>query len=375
MKRLNLFIYACLVFLPLAMVTSCIDDQGKFSFVAQDPSEELNFTNSFLNEYVLTVPTINNIAERFVWNTPSFGVETTVTYELQGAPTPAFSDMTVLGSTNDNQLAVTVAQMMALAEKAGLDNDPDNNEIIDGEVVPNNSGTIYFRVKASVGSQQSLATTSQPQGLNVFLPEPTGEDEEPMLPLIVVPGNHQGWSPESAPVLAASGPGKTDYEGYVWLDGEFKFVAPNDDGLFQWGNLDWGDDGTFTGKLVADDEVNCNTESGYYLVQANTGDLVYSVTKYEWGIIGSATPGGWDADTDMTFDPGTGLWSITLDLVGGMEIKFRANDSWDWNYGDDNGDGNLTPGGANIPIEDGGNYTVILDLTQPRMYTYELILN
>ena len=375
MKRLNLFFYACLVMLPLAMVTSCIDDQGKFSFVAQDPSEELNFTNSFLNEYVLTVQTINNIAERFVWNTPAFGVETFVTSVLLGAPTPAFSDMTVLGSTNDNQLAVTVTQMMALAEIAGLDNDPDNNEIIEGEVIPNNAGTIYFRVKASVGSQQSLATTSQPQGLNVFLPEPTGEEEEPMLPLIAVPGNHQGWSPENAPVLAASGIGRTDYEGYVWLDGEFKFVAPNEDGLFQWGNLDWGDDGTFTGKLVADDEVNCNTETGYYLVEANTGDLTYSVTKYEWGIIGSATPGGWDADTDMTFDPGTGLWSITLDLVGGMEIKFRANDSWDWNYGDDNGDGNLTPGGANIPISDEGNYTVILDLTQPRMYTYELILN
>jgi len=364
------------VLLSLTFVISCIDDQGKFEFIATEPSEDIGFTNTFLNEYVLTNQTLSNIAERFVWNTPSFGVETPVQYELQGAPGADFSDITTLGNTNQNQIAVTVAQMMALAGKAGLDNDPHNNEVIDGEIVPNNAGTIYFRVKASVGSQQNLQATSAVQAVNVFLPEPTGDDEEPSLPLIAVPGNHQGWSPESAPLLAASGPANTDYEGYVWLDGEYKFVAPNDDGLFQWGNLDWGDDGTFTGNLVADDEVNCNAETaGHYFVQANTSDLTYSITAYQWGVIGSATPGGWDTDTDMSFDPETGLWSVTMDLVGGMEIKFRANDAWDLNYGDEGPDGTLEPGGANIPIEESGNYTIILDLTSPRNYTYELTLN
>src|SRR5690606_23603243 len=94
-----------------------------------------------------------------------------------------------------------------------------------------------------------------------------------------------------------------------------------------------------------------------------------------WGLIGSATPGGWDTDTDMVFDPATGLWSVTLDLIGGMEIKFRANDAWDWNNGDDESDGSLEVGAANILIADGGNYTVILDLTTPRNYTDELIVN
>jgi len=374
MKNIKRILSANIIFLTFLVTFSCIDDQGKFEFIAQPPSEEITFTNTFLNEYVLTNQTVNNIAERFVWNTPSFGVETPVQYELQGAPTPSFSDVTVLGSTSDNQFGVTVAQLFALADKAGLDNDPDNNEVVDGEPVPNNSGTLYFRIKASVGSQSSLETISEPQGLNVLLPEPAGE-EEVVIPTIAVPGNHQGWSPESAPILAASGVGKTDYEGYVWLDGEYKFVAPNDDGLFQWGNLDWGDDGTFTGKLVADDEVNCNIETGYYFLQVNTDDLTYSATGYQWGLIGSATPGGWDTDTDMTYDPATGLWSVTIDLIGGMEIKFRANDAWDWNYGDDEADGSLELGSANILIPEGGNYTVILDLTSPRNYTYELILN
>ena len=97
--------------LPLAMVTSCIDDQGKFSFVAQDPSEELNFTNSFLNEYVLTVQTINNIAERFVWNTPAFGVETIVTYELQG---PHSQGIASIVSTHDPILMGRADQVVEL---------------------------------------------------------------------------------------------------------------------------------------------------------------------------------------------------------------------------------------------------------------------
>lgn len=375
MKDIFRILTGSVFFLTVFFLQSCIDDQGKFEFIAQPPSEEITFTNSFLNEYVLTDQTIDNIAERFVWNTPSFGVETPIQYELQGSPSNGFEDMTVLGSTNENQFAVTIAQMFALADKAGLDNDPENNETIDGVAVPNNVGTLYFRIKASVGSQQNLETISEPQGLNVLLPEPVGDEGEPALPLVGVPGNHQGWAPESAPVLAASGLAKTDYEGYVWLDGEYKFIAPNDEGAFAWGNLDWGDDGTFTGKLVAEEEVNCTATPGHYLVQANTADLTYSVTAYQWGLIGSATPGGWDADTDMTFDPATGLWSVTLDLIAGMEIKFRANDAWDWNYGDDGADGTLEVGTANIPIVDAGNYTVILDLTNPRNYTYEVILN
>ena len=38
--------------------------------------------------------------------------------------------------------------------------------------------------------------------------------------------------PSNAPLIAASDFGRTDFEGYVWLDGEFKFVAQSADGTF-----------------------------------------------------------------------------------------------------------------------------------------------
>ncbi|HZV70623.1 MAG TPA: SusF/SusE family outer membrane protein [Saprospiraceae bacterium] len=52
------------------------------------------------------------------------------------------------------------------------------------------------------------------------------------------------------------------------------------------------------------------------------------------GLIGSATPGGWDADTDMVQDPdSSNLWTMSVTLIAG-EAKFRANDLWDVNWGD-----------------------------------------
>ena len=90
------------------------------------------------------------------------------------------------------------------------------------------------------------------------------------LPKIAVPGNHQGWNPPTAPRLAASGFGETDYDGYVWLDGGYKFVGPDGSGNFNWGNTDWGDDGSFSGVLAETGESDCSATVGYYRVQANT---------------------------------------------------------------------------------------------------------
>ena len=77
-----------------------------------------------------------------------------------------------------------------------------------------------------------------------------------------------------------------------------------------------------------------------------------------WGIIGSATITGWSTDTDMNYDLTTGLYSITMTLSAG-EIKFRLEDSWTTNFGDDGNNLTLDAGGANIPIPTAGTYTII----------------
>jgi hypothetical protein len=81
----------------------------------------------------------------------------------------------------------------------------------------------------------------------------------------------------------------------------------------------------------------------------------YSLTK--WGLIGNAT-GSWDVDKDMTPNADN-TWTITTALSVG-EIKFRANDGWDINYGGANG--KIVAGGDNIKITAAGTYTITLNL-------------
>ena len=205
---------------------------------------------------------------------------------------------------------------------------------------------------------------------------------------IAVPGNHQGWDPPTAPQLEASSTSTTDYEGYVWLDGQHKFVGPDASGDFQWTNIDWGDasgvDGSYTQVLAVDGEGNIEAPDGvgHYFITADTGALTYSEIKYDWSLTGDATPLSWPAgpdgtpgqDHDMTYDDITDTWAVTLDLSVG-QLKFRANDAWDWNYGDTGPDGSLENNGDNIVIDTAGNYTIVLDLSTPRAYTYSITLN
>jgi len=59
----------------------------------------------------------------------------------------------------------------------------------------------------------------------------------------------------------------------------------------------------------------------------------------------------------MTYNQETGAWEATIDLAAD-EIKFRANDGWDINWGGDTE--NLTEGGDNIKIAEAGTYFIQL---------------
>ncbi len=78
----------------------------------------------------------------------------------------------------------------------------------------------------------------------------------------------------------------------------------------------------------------------------------------------------------MTFSSATQEWKITTNLVGGKKIKFRANDAWDINYGDNApANGFLKLNGADITVPADGNYTVILNLSNPGNYSYSITKN
>jgi hypothetical protein len=183
-------------------------------------------------------------------------------------------------------------------------------------------------------------------------------------PVIYVPGAHQGWDPAAAPTLGSVNSDDI-YDGYVWFDEgiEFKFTqGPNWD-------VNWGDDGA-DGTLEPDGANLVAAEAGYYRLNVDVNTLTYTMTATDWGLIGDATPGGWDNSTDMTYDAATDSWSAEVSLEA-ASFKFRANNGWDINLGDDGADDILEYDGANIPVETAGKYLITLYLGAPD-YTYTM---
>lgn len=87
-----------------------------------------------------------------------------------------------------------------------------------------------------------------------------------------------------------------------------------------------------------------------------------------WGLVGDATPNGWGGpDTSLRMTSTANVYSGFFNLVDG-EMKFRRDNNWGFNYGDNGLDGTVEDGGANIPIK-AGLYKVTLDLNS---FTYTI---
>ncbi|MFT3795069.1 SusE domain-containing protein [Flavobacterium sp.] len=318
------------------------------SFNLQSPAPD--------SDFVLTPQNQDNLAMSLVWDQVNNGVPSVASYTVEMAAAGTdFENIIEAGVTNNRFLSLTVAEL--------------NGKLIAANFAPYTEADVDIRVKSTLGTSIN-AVVGYSNVVTVTITPYTTEN-----PTIAVPGNHQGWSPPTAPLLASSGFGETDYEGYMWLDGEYKFLSPKPDGTFDWGTLDWGDDGTFTNTLVADGEVNCTTAAGYYYVKADTDALTYSATPTVWGIAGNATTNGWDGMLPMTYDPVAKTWSIVATLTTQAApdngLKFKANGAWDINFGDSGADGSLEYGGQNIGTT-AGTYLIVLDLSNPREYTYTL---
>ena len=81
----------------------------------------------------------------------------------------------------------------------------------------------------------------------------------------------------------------------------------------------------------------------------------------DWGLVGSATPNGWDGPDVEMYQTGPQEFSIYVELGSG-ELKFRFNEDWGNNFGDNGGDGTLEAGGSNIAIT-AGTYFIVMDLS------------
>lgn len=172
-------------------------------------------------------------------------------------------------------------------------------------------------------------------------------------PVLYMAGDANGWATNDY----LAGEDGVHFTGFMYLNQNgFKFCTqPERKGT------NYGADFNTAADAA---NITMTEEAGYYKVDVDLESKSYVLTPITTiGIIGSASPNGWDSDVDMTYVPYNaetkelGYWEAKDITLASGEIKFRANDDWAINWG---GDTNaLTQGGGNISV-DAGTYDIKL---------------
>ena len=174
-------------------------------------------------------------------------------------------------------------------------------------------------------------------------------------PVLYMAGEANGWATNDY----LAGEDGVHFTGYMYLNQNgFKFCTQP-----EWKGTNYGADFN-----TAPDALNITiTEpAGYYQVDVDLSEKTYTLTPItSIGIIGSASPKGWDSDVDMTYVPYNkdtkevnGYWEVKNITLSAGEIKFRANDDWAISWGGEL-DNLTTKNGGNITVE-AGTYDIKL---------------
>lgn len=219
----------------------------------------------------------------------------------------------------------------------GTKNGPDINV--------STSGYYLVKFNAGSGAYEFTALSTQVYTSVGIIGELTNWSSE--LPLTKSATNEHVWSGTITVPAAGS---KLKFRG-------------NNNWDFNWGFAS-GTPATARSGAAAPGGGDIEMAAGEYFVYINTATRQYMFartnrsTPYgDVGIIGNATPGGWDNDTNLIKNPNNPyLWSGSI-VIGTGEAKFRANNDWGVNWGANTfPKGVATPDGPNIPVVPGTYY-------------------
>ena len=359
----NLKVYFVAIIATLTL-SSC-DNEDYLIFTAQEPSEGVEFVNELKDSYKIAAQISNNMLERFVWNTPDFSAPSTIVYVVDGSLDSSFSTINwSSGETSNNHISIPVGDILAIADNAG--------------VMPGDVFDVHFRVTAFAGSSggsNSVSTVSAGVSLSVEYLNLASCDDPVKSNWGLVGDAVNGWGSINRGFSATNDIELLQvadgiYQNYATLlNGEMKFRK--DGGWAE----NFGDDGA-DGSLEAGG-ANIAVSEGTYLVTLDLNSNSYSletVNSAIWGLVGSGVTiqkddgsgdvaewGGGSADTKFFPDPcNEGVFLLKGVGLRDGEIKFRQDDGWAVNLGDDGADGSLEAGGANIAVTT-GTYDITFD--------------
>jgi starch-binding outer membrane protein SusE/F len=317
--------------LALFLFSSCEKDEDRIVANTNGTGAALTATS---NNLVLTKANQDKEAVKFTVSEADFGFDAALTNTIQfakaGTNFAAPKEVVLPGGSTSK--SYTVLDFNALLLSMNLPTSANS--------------TIEARVKTEVtGSTAFAPVYSNVLSMTV--------NPYPLISYVYVPGAYQGWNPASADSLI-SPTSNGIYTGVInFTPGNLMFkITPEKKWDVAYGDAGGGKVSTSGGDLSA-------PSAGMYRLTLDLNANTLSMAKYSWGVIGSATAGGWDSDTDLSYNNGTQTWSLTTALKAG-EIKFRLNDDWGTNYG--GSAGNLVQGGDNIAIAAAGNYRITFSL-------------
>lgn len=165
-------------------------------------------------------------------------------------------------------------------------------------------------------------------------------------PILYMAGDANGWK-HSDVLNSEDG---VHYTGYMYLNQNgFKFCTQKN-----WDGTNYG--GAFFGE--SEDNIMMTQEAGFYQVDVDLSAKTYTLSPFTIGIIGDATPTGWDSDTDMTYNPEERCWELKNVTLSDGEMKFRHKNDWSLSWGGEL-DNLTTQNGPNIAVA-AGTYDIKL---------------
>lgn len=308
------------------LTLSCTEDVEQKTAAAKSPGISLLAPTSSFN-LILDGAKLDELATTFVWNdTENSTAGTSISYTIEAAKSGTdFAAPVVLGTTTNLFKDITVGNLDSAAKALGL---PALVE-----------GLMDVRVKSSAGTSNSYTIKVTPYQPNWG---------------IIGSATPFGWDLSTDMIYNAEA--GTYSISLALTTGEFKFRLDN-----SWAT-NYGDDGNNLSLEAG--AANIPVTAGNYTIVANFATNTYTITPIvnAWGVIGDATPTGWDSDTLMDYNPITQNYSIIMKMKVGS-FKFRLNHGWDSNYGDNGNDLTLDAGGSNVAITTAGTYYITADFT------------
>jgi len=151
-------------------------------------------------------------------------------------------------------------------------------------------------------------------------------------PQIYEIGNESGWG-TSHPLAGPYFDGK--YQGYYYLDGEFKFKPNADNWDGDWECGDVYDSSKPWSYKVQEGGTNFPAPydgAGFYQINVDLGTMEANINKVNsLSLIGDFN--GWSADTDMTYNKEGAYWECTQSFTSAGGAKVRLNHDWTISWG------------------------------------------